>query len=140
MQSLLANAGTIDFSQTNLPILLYCTGEFVAVCLLVFLIIALAIRRQHRQTEILCTLAAFWGLILVGSLAYTTITQITWSQQHTQQLMSGYLDPTDTSDRPQLPWILWLTLAATYVLLTLWTLSQNNPPGPQPPVPPPPLA
>jgi uncharacterized integral membrane protein len=120
MLPLLAYADTTDTTQTNLPLLLYCLGGLIVAGFLAFLIVLLARSRQHRHSEALITIAVFWALFLVGTIAWASVTQLKWSQEYILRLQTGDVDPTDQSAAPQLPWLIWIVLAAVYGLLIFW--------------------
>ena len=130
MLPILAYADNTDNSQANLAMMLLCAAEVAVIGVMVFTLLVLAHSRRHRRAEMIATLAILWGLMSIGSLAYTTVARFKWSQEYNVRLMSGYLDPNDlaqVSDQPQIPWITWSSLAAGYIVLVVWALSQKNP-------------
>jgi hypothetical protein len=130
MLPILAYADNTDNSQSNLAMMLLCAAEVVVTGVMVFVVLVLANSRRHRRAEVIVTLAILWGLITIGSLAYTTVSKFKWTQEYNIRLMSGYLDPNDpsqVSDQPQIPWVTWSCLAAGYILLIVWAMSQKNP-------------
>jgi uncharacterized integral membrane protein len=138
MLSLLAYADTTDTTQTNLPLVLYCIGGVIVAGFLAFLIVLLARSRRHRQAEALITIAVFWAFCVIGTVAWASVTQLKWSQEYILRLQTGDVDPTDQSAAPQLPWLFWIILAAVYVLLIFWVISQKPAPledqGETPPI------
>lgn len=130
MACALAYADTTDPTQVNFLVLLLCILLIGCVCVMAFLVLLLARSRRHRQVEYITALAIFWALLTVGSLAYSAVTQLKWSQENMLRLESGYGNPDDDSNAPQLPWKTWLVLAAIWGGLINWSLSQNNPPPP----------
>jgi hypothetical protein len=126
MASALAYADAGDPNATSLPFVLIGLGIFAAIALLAFALIFIVRVRGHRKTELITVAAVFWALIAAGSLLYGGETQMDWSKQYAMRLETGYLDPQDTSDAPQLPWGIWSGLGVAYGALLFWSLSQKR--------------
>lgn len=120
MTSLLANADSSDPSQMKLVVILLSAAGIAGICGLVGLVIVLAKRMRNRHAGLINPAVMFWGLIAAGSAVYAAITQLTWSQQHFLQILSGYGDPLEVA--PPLPWKTWTALAGFYLLLLGWIL------------------
>jgi H+/Cl- antiporter ClcA len=101
-------------------------GIVLAVCILTFILFALARRRNHRQAEAIIAFAVLWGVITTGSLVWTFLALSKWSKEHATLLNTGYLDPRDMTGKPQTPWPLWIALLVVYGGLLIFALSQRN--------------
>jgi hypothetical protein len=126
MYAALAYADTTDPTQSNFLILLLCVMLIGCVCLMAFGVMFLARMRRHRHTEHLTVIAIFWALFAAGTLVYAAQTQLKWSHEHMLRLESGYGNPRDDADAPQLPWAEWVALAAVYGIVIIWSVSQKN--------------
>src|SRR5580704_9891844 len=118
MLPILAYADNTDNSQANLAMMLLCAVEVAVAGVMVFIVLVLAQNRRHRRAEAIGAMVILWGLLSIGSLCYTTVARFKWSQEYNTRLLSGYLDPNDpsqVSDEPKIPWLLWSGLAAGYV-------------------------
>jgi hypothetical protein len=133
MPAILAYADSNDPNSMNLVLILGGAGILAVTAILSFALIYLSRARDHRQADLITGIALFWGLIAAGSSLYAMVSQVNWSKEYTLQLESGYLDPTDTSDKPQLPWAIWGGLVIAYGTILLWSLSQKRgePPPPE---------
>lgn len=110
-----ANAESWDPTQTELLLVLQCAAGIATVCGLAGLIVLLVKRTRHRHAQHIITAVMFWGLIALGSIVNTTISQLMWAKQDLLEFLSGYGDPQATG--PPLPWITWSTLSAGYAAL-----------------------
>ena len=126
MASILAYADATDSSQINFLILLCGIGLIVVAGILMFIIIFLARSRRHRQGDYLVAAAIFWAILAAASFIYPVVSRLKWSQETTLRLETGYGNPQEQSDAPQLPWLPWLGLGVIYAMLLTWSLSQNN--------------
>ena len=119
MPSLLANATRFDPSELYLIFILVSIGGIGIVCALAGLMLFLTRRAAHRHAELINTATMFWGLLAIGSVVYAAATQLMWSKQYAENLMSGNYDPSDMA--PSLPWGLLGALMGIYLVLLLCT-------------------
>jgi DMSO reductase anchor subunit len=132
MYGILANADASDPNSANLILILGGAIILGIVAVMVSALIYISRARDHRHADVITAMAFFWGLLAAGSLLYAEVSQINWSKEYNTQLMSGYLDPQDTSDAPKLPWLLWIGLAVVYAVMLKWALSQKRAAPPEP--------
>jgi hypothetical protein len=125
MYSAIASAESGDPNATNLPIVLAGLFILAMIALLAFGVILISRARKHRHAESITVAIVFWSLISAGSLLWAGERQLDWSKQYTLRLETGYLDPQDTSDAPQLPWMLWSGLGVAYGAILIWSLTQK---------------
>jgi hypothetical protein len=121
MAQLLAYAETSDSGSINLAKVLAGLFILAACALMVAVVIGVARSRGHRQAEGIMVGAVFWGVIMAGSAMYTASSQYNWSKEYTTRVQSGYYDPRDTSDKPNLPWALWSAMGVGYAALVAWS-------------------
>jgi ABC-type uncharacterized transport system permease subunit len=114
----LASAAVGPSADSNVELILICSGVVALTAVLAFIPIYLAAR--HRQREIIVGLLVLWGLALAGSVSYSVMQQMDWSTAYNQRIETGYSDPQDLSDEPALPVTLWSGLAAAYLGLVIW--------------------
>lgn len=122
MQNLLAYADSSDSSGTNLVLVMGDLFIVVATAALTLILISLARVRRHRRAEVITVAAIFWALLTAGSLLYAVQQRVDWTKNHDLQIKTGYLDPRDISDKPQLPWAIWTELGAGYAAMLAWTV------------------
>ena len=121
MAQLLGYAQTADSGSINLAKVLAGLFILAACALFVAVVVGLARSRGHRQAEGIMVAAVFWGAIMAGSAMYTASSQYNWSKEYTTRVQSGYYDPRDTSDKPNLPWALWPAMGVGYAALVAWS-------------------
>ncbi|MGD0770616.1 MAG: hypothetical protein ABSB42_20715 [Tepidisphaeraceae bacterium] len=126
MTCLLAYAESGEANAMNLEIILGGVCIVAATSILAFALIFTARARGHRYAEFIMVATIFWALITAGSLMYAGEAQLNWSKEYTLRLETGYLDPHDTSDAPQLPWAIWTGLGVAYVTMMAWALWQKR--------------
>ncbi len=112
----LAYADASDSTQANFIAVLLCAAGLAVVGGLTGFAILLG--KRNRSHDLLITIAALWGVVSAGTIVYTVMAQLKWSQDHLLDLQSGYGNPRNV--RRPLPWESWAALAAVYVLLLLW--------------------
>jgi hypothetical protein len=126
MYCALAVAESGDPNASNLPIVLGGIFILAVIAFLAFVLIFISRSRGHRQTELITTATFFWAIIAAGSLIYAGQAQMNWSKEYMLRLQTGYLDPTDTSDAPRLPWVIWSGLGVAYGAMLIWSLSKKG--------------
>lgn len=127
MIDLLAYAEGPDVSNTNTVIIVIGAGIIAAVCVLAAIPIAMVRRRRPDSVPGIAAVMILWACLAAGSTIYFASASLTWQKEYTSQLMSGYLDPRDQSDRPQMPWILWGGLAVAYGGILFWAITSALP-------------
>ena len=90
---------------------------------LVLVPIEIAVGRRPRQREIINTIAFWWGLVAAWSAVSLTIAEFNWKKEWLLRVMTGYLNPRDTTGAPPWPWTLWTILAIVYGALLVFTLA-----------------
>jgi hypothetical protein len=128
MFNALASAESGDPNAANLPIVLAGLFILAMIAMLAFAVILVSRARKHRHAESITVAIVFWAIIAAGSLLWAGERQMDWSKQYTLRLETGYLDPQDTSDAPQLPWLLWSGLGIAYGAILIWSLKQKPTP------------
>jgi ABC-type cobalamin transport system permease subunit len=104
-------------------------GIIAAACALVCAVIALAVRRRHRQHEVILVAAIFWGVISAASVGKALMDQAKWSDESILRLQSGYYTEAQAqADAPRLPLVSWTILAGAYGALLIWSSSAPAPP------------
>ena len=135
MKGILANAESWDPTNTELVLILLCSGGIIAVCAMAGFVVIVIKRRQHAHTQAIFTIVMFWALFALGSVIYATITQLNWNKQYLLELLSGYGDPNAVG--PALPWVMWGALVFAYLGLLMWSFANVTPREREyPPVPP----
>jgi hypothetical protein len=129
MFNVIASAESSDPNATSLPIVLAGLFILATIAFLAFAVILISRARRHRQAELITVAIVFWAIIAAGSLLWAGERQLDWSKQYNLRLETGYLDPQDTSDAPQLPWALWTGLGVAYGGMLIWSLRQKSLPG-----------
>ena len=125
---LLASAEPTDLSGSQMLVVLIILLVIAVVGAMTATPIAIARRRFHRQAEAVTVAALVWGLLAAGSALYFWLAKLNWSKEYRDLIMTGYYDPQNTGDAPTWPWRLWVPLAAAFVALIVYSLSQKNPP------------
>jgi hypothetical protein len=120
---LFAYAEPTDLSSSGWLLILECCGVILGVAVLAIVPMAIAALRWHRQREIVDTIALWWGLAAAGSAVWLTIAEFNWKREWLLRVMTGYLNPRDTTGAPPWPWTLWTILAIVYGALLLFTLA-----------------
>jgi len=121
-----AYADSTDPSSMNLLMILAGAFILAATAALAAIPIFAAKSRRPRQSDLITALTLLWALLTAASLIYSVQAQMSWKTEYTVRLMSGYLDPKDTTDAPKLPWKLWTGLGVTYAGLIGWTVSKRQ--------------
>ena len=123
MNPFIANAEIWDPSQTEFDFILRGSAGIAVACALVGLIVFLARHWEHRHTAQLTLAALFWGLIAVATILYAIVTQLALSKENYLEMMSGYGDgrPPETA----VPWFIWISLGAAYLVLLNWTVLER---------------
>jgi hypothetical protein len=117
---MIANAPIPVSSDSNVQLVLISAGVVLVVAIFGFIPLRLAQSRGHRHRDLMLAIIVLWGLALAGSISYSIMQQMDWSANYQQRLVSGYGDPSDLSDKPKIPLVLWGGLTATYVGLLAW--------------------
>jgi hypothetical protein len=123
MHMALAYADSGDSGASNLVKVFGGLVILAVVAVLAAISIGVSRARRHPQAEAIVVITLLWGLITAGSLMYAGESQYEWSKEYTTRIESGYYDPRDTSDKPQLPWALWCGLGFAYAAMLAWSLS-----------------
>jgi hypothetical protein len=123
---LLAYAESADLNQTSLALILGGLLIVAAVAILAFALILIAGVRRHRYADLIIVAAIVWGALAAGSGLYAQVSQTNWQKEYTLRLESGYLNPQDTNDAPQLPWKTWTALGLAYGVMVVWAFSQKR--------------
>jgi hypothetical protein len=110
---ILAKAEGADPTDSNLTIVVIAMVTAAVVCVVAAIPVATARRRRLNQTEGIAAIMVLWGLLTAGSVVYWANAQMKFSHEYTLRLMEN-LDPSDQSDRPNKPWLLWGFLAVGY--------------------------
>ncbi|HXE54782.1 MAG TPA: hypothetical protein VN541_17310 [Tepidisphaeraceae bacterium] len=123
MTHLLANAEPSDSTISSLTLIIIGVGIVAAVFVLAFIPVAIAWSRRSRRSDTIVLGAVLWGVLAAASFTSATMAQMKWSREKTLRIQSGYYDPNDATDEPQLPWVSWVGLAVLYFVLLAWPLS-----------------
>jgi hypothetical protein len=114
---LFAYAEPRDLSASGWLLILECCGVMVSAAVLAIAPMALAALRRHGRQEIVNTIAVGWGLAAAGNALWWTIAEFNWKKEWLLRIMTGYLDPRDTTGAPPWSWTLWTILAVVYGVL-----------------------
>jgi hypothetical protein len=117
---LIASAPISASSDSNVELILISAGLVLVVGLAGFAVVRLAIMRGRKKRDTLLAAVIIWGMLTAGSISYSVMQQMNWSTSYQQQLMSGYGNPDDLSDKPQPPVVLWSILGFGYALMLAW--------------------
>jgi hypothetical protein len=117
---LFANAEPADLSASGWLLILECSGVILGVAALVLAPIEIAAGRRPRQREVVKVIAYWWGLVAAWSAVSLTIAEFNWKKEWLLRIMTGYLDPRDTTGAPKWPWTLWAVLAIVYGALLVF--------------------
>jgi hypothetical protein len=128
MNTLLAYADNVDYSNSNFVLILSCAGAAIGISVLSGLLIILSRRMGHRYADAILTCSIFWSIVALGSVVYAAVTQMKWAQEHQLELQSGYGDPNAVG--PAWPWMVWAGLGVAYALLVAWTAMGSAAKGP----------
>jgi hypothetical protein len=120
---LFAYAEPTDLSSSGWLLILECCGVILGVTGLAIVPMVIAALRRHRQREIVNTIAFGWGLAAGGRTVWLTIAEFNWKKEWLLRVMTGYLNPRDTTGAPPWPWTLWTILAIVYGALLVFTLA-----------------
>jgi hypothetical protein len=123
---LFAYAEPNDLSASGWLLILECGGVILGMAVLVIVPMAVATLRGHRQQEIVNTIAFFWGLVAAWSTVWLTISEFNWKKEWRLRIMTGYMDPRDTTGAPPWPWTLWTTLMIVYGALLVFALASTT--------------
>jgi hypothetical protein len=126
MYSFLAYADSSDPSSTNLLMIVGGILILAVVVILAFVLVIIAKAKEHRRADAIMTAAFFWAILTAATLLYTGQAQMRWSKEYNLQLETGYLDPSNQSSRPDLPWKIWIGLGVAYGAMLVWSLSQKR--------------
>lgn len=120
--TLLARAESVDPTLDNLVTIVTCAGIVLGVAVIASIPVLVAWSRRHRRADWVITLAIVWAAIATVSLASTVLAEMKYSHQHMLDVQSGYLNPNDMTDAPELPVVLWAILAFGYACLLAWPM------------------
>ena len=123
---MLAYAQSADPNATGLVLILGGVVIVVICAALAVVLILVSRSRANHPSEAIKAAAILWAVLAAGSLLYAQETQMNWSKEFTLRLETGYFDPSDTADKPKLPWGLWGALGVAYVGILVWSFSQKN--------------
>jgi uncharacterized membrane protein len=126
MYAFLAYADSSDPSSTNLLMILGGVAILAVVVVLAFVLVTIAKAREHRRADAIMTAAFFWAILTAATLLYAGQAQMRWSKEYNLQLETGYLDPSNQSGRPVLPWKIWTGLGIAYGAMLACSLSQKR--------------
>jgi hypothetical protein len=126
MHALLAYADSSDPTLSNLQTIVGAVFIVLATLVLAAVLIFISRSRRHRQAESILVAAFFWACITAGSLIYAEQSQLNWSREYRVRVESGYYDPNNTADAPELPWALWSALAVAYAAMLWWAMSKKG--------------
>jgi hypothetical protein len=122
---LFANAEPTDLSASAWLLILECCGVILGVVALVLVPVEIAAGRRSEQREVVNSLAFWWGLVAAWSAVSLTIAEFNWKKEWLLRIMTGYLDPGDTTGAPQWPWRLWTILTILYAALLVFVLASG---------------
>lgn len=120
MLMFLATSRQTDLSEGNLRLVMIWCGIMIAAAGLALLPLVIARIRRHRHVETLLAGAIVWGLLAAVSVGRAVGAQISWAKEYQLRVETGYYDPRDLGDAPQLPWLSWGLLALAYLVLLTW--------------------
>jgi hypothetical protein len=126
IHSILLNADGTDYSVSNMTAVLTVAVILLGVAVAAFVPVLIAWSRRSRNSEAVAALALLWALGTTISASTTVLAEMKYSQEHLQQIETGYLDPRDTSDAPRLPWAIWGVLVVGYAGLLAWPMAQRR--------------
>ena len=121
MAIIIASADRIDLSEGNWRIVLIWAAVLLAACVLAFIPMVVArARRRHLHAETILALSLLWALVAAGSAGYAIRARINWEKEYDLRIRTGFFDPQDQSDAPQLPWANWGLLGLGYAAVLIW--------------------
>jgi MFS superfamily sulfate permease-like transporter len=128
MNWLVAVAEKTDLSGSQWAVMLIGLLVIGVTAVLALIPIGLARYRRHRRADGITTATLVWGVATAASIIYFWLAKLTWVKEFRQEIMSGNIDPKNAVAPPAWPWAAWSILAATYIALTVFALSQPKPP------------
>ena len=128
MNWLLAIAEKTDLSGSQWVVMLIGLFVIGVVAILALVPIGLARHRGHRRAEAITAATLVWGVAAAASVIYFWLAELDWSKQFRREIMSGDVDPKNAIAAPAWPWAGWAILAAAYLALIAYALSQREPP------------
>ncbi|HWE02970.1 MAG TPA: hypothetical protein VG326_11235 [Tepidisphaeraceae bacterium] len=134
MIQLLSYAEGPDPEDSSLRVVVIALAIIGVIGLLAAIPAAVARRRLHRHREGIVAALLLWAVLSAGSAIFAVNAQTTYAREYNRRIMSGYFDPRDTADAPELPWALWIALMAAYagVMVWIWSGAPFTPQGSDP--------
>jgi hypothetical protein len=117
---MLASAPLHYSSDFNLELVLISSGIIAVAALLGFVPIQLARWAKHRRLELIIAVMILWTSVLSLSVCWFVVRQYQFNTSVQQNIMEGYYDPQDQSDKPQPLVALWSGLGVCYAGLLFW--------------------